>query len=168
MPRSRIHVLDRPFRIDPHLGRRPKPQPITWSPHKEVRRESAFDDLVEKYGDAVLPLRADVADRAEAFEAVQRAIDAFGTLDVVIDNAGYGLFGMTEEVTERQASDQIDINVFGALWVTQAALPHLRNRGSDHIIQVSSIGGVTSLPGLGLYPASKFALEGFTASLAPR
>ncbi len=97
---------------------------------------------------------------------MHRAIDAFGTLDVVIDNAGYGLFGMTEEVTERQARDQIDINVFGALWVIQAALPHLRNRGSDHTIQVSSIGGVTSPPGLGPYPASKFALEGFTASLA--
>ncbi|MFJ3415835.1 SDR family NAD(P)-dependent oxidoreductase [Streptomyces sp. NPDC086082] len=130
------------------------------------RSESAFDDLVEKYGDAVLPLRADVADRTEAFAAVQRAIDTFGALDVVINNAGYGLFGMTEEVTERQARDQIDINVFGALWVTQAALPHLRARGSGHIIQVSSIAGVTSLPGLGLYHASKFALEGFTASLA--
>lgn len=130
------------------------------------RSESAFDDLVEKYGDAVLPLRADVADRTAAFEAMQRAIDTFGALDVVINNAGYGLFGMTEEVTERQARDQIEINVFGALWVTQAALPHLRARGSGHIIQVSSIGGVTSLPGLGLYHASKFALEGFTASLA--
>ncbi|MFF6989110.1 SDR family NAD(P)-dependent oxidoreductase [Streptomyces sp. NPDC010273] len=108
------------------------------------RSGSAFDDLVEKYGNAVLPLRADVADRTAAFEAVERAIDTFGALDVVIDNAGYGLFGMTEEVTERQARDQIDINVFGALWVTQAALPHLRARGSGHIIQVSSIGGVTS------------------------
>lgn len=87
------------------------------------RSESAFDDLVEKYGDAVLPLRADVADRTAAFEAMQRAIDTFGALDVVINNAGYGLFGMTEEVTERQARDQIEINVFGALWVTQAALP---------------------------------------------
>lgn len=87
------------------------------------RSAAAFDDLVEKYGDAVLPLRADVADRAAAFEAVQRAIDTFGELDVVVNNAGYGLFGMVEEVSERQARDQIEINVFGALWVTQAVLP---------------------------------------------
>ncbi|MGW3104430.1 SDR family NAD(P)-dependent oxidoreductase [Streptomyces sp. NPDC001100] len=108
------------------------------------RSESAFDDLVAKYGDAVLPLK----------------------LDVVINNAGYGLFGMTEEGTEQQAREQIDVILFGALWVTQAVLPHLRARGSGHIIQVSSIGGVVSLPGLGLYHASKFVLEGFTASLA--
>jgi NAD(P)-dependent dehydrogenase (short-subunit alcohol dehydrogenase family) len=69
-------------------------------------------------------------------------------------------------VSEQQARDQIEINVFGALWVTQAVLPHLRARGSGHIIQVSSIAGLTSLPGLGIYHASKFALEGFTASLA--
>ncbi|MBK6010386.1 SDR family NAD(P)-dependent oxidoreductase [Streptomyces sp. MBT53] len=130
------------------------------------RSESAFDDLVAKYGDAVLPLRLDVVDRDAAFEAVQQTVDTFGGLDVVINNAGYGLFGMTEEVTEQQAREQIDVNVFGALWVTQAVLPHLRARRSGHIIQVSSIGGVVSLPGLGLYHASKFALEGFTASLA--
>ncbi|MCX5242862.1 SDR family NAD(P)-dependent oxidoreductase [Streptomyces prunicolor] len=130
------------------------------------RSAAAFDDLVEKYGDAVLPLRVDVADRTAAFEAVQQAIDTFGELDVVINNAGYGLFGMVEEVSEQQARDQIEINVFGALWVTQAVLPHLRARGSGHIIQVSSIAGLTSLPGLGIYHASKFALEGFTASLA--
>ncbi|MEV0488345.1 SDR family oxidoreductase [Streptomyces sp. NPDC050508] len=130
------------------------------------RSDAAFQDLVEKYGDAVLPLQLDVADRTAAFKAVQQAIDGFGSLDVVINNAGYGLFGMTEEVTEQQAREQIDVNLFGALWVTQAVLPHLRARGSGHIIQVSSIGGVVSLPGLGIYHASKFGLEGFTASLA--
>nr|WSY49985.1 SDR family oxidoreductase [Streptomyces sp. NBC_00886] len=130
------------------------------------RSESAFEDLVEKYGDAILPLQVDVADRAAAFKSVQQAIDKFGSLDIVINNAGYGLFGMVEEVTEQQARDQIEINLFGALWVTQAVLPHLRARGSGHIIQVSSIGGVTSLPALGIYHASKFGLEGFTASLA--
>jgi NAD(P)-dependent dehydrogenase (short-subunit alcohol dehydrogenase family) len=130
------------------------------------RSESAFEDLVEKYGDAVLPLRLDPVDRAAAFKTVRRAIDTFGGLDIVINNAGYGLFGMIEEVTEQQARDQIDVNVFGALWVTQAVLPHLRARGSGHIIQVSSVAGVLSLPGLGIYHASKFGLEGFTASLA--
>jgi NAD(P)-dependent dehydrogenase (short-subunit alcohol dehydrogenase family) len=130
------------------------------------RSESAFDDLVSKYGDALLPLRLDVTDRPAAFEAVRQVVDEFGGLDVVINTAGYGLFGMTEEVTEQQAREQIEVHLFGPLWVTQAVVPHLRARGSGHIIQVSSIGGVVSLPGLGIHYASKSALEGFTASLA--
>jgi len=130
------------------------------------RSAGAFDDLVTKYGDAILPLQVDVTDRAAVTAAVQRAVDHFDRLDVVVNNAGYGLFGMVEEVTEQQARDQVEVNLFGALWVSQAALPHLRAQGGGHIIQVSSIAGVFSLPGLGLYHASKFGLEGFTASLA--
>jgi NAD(P)-dependent dehydrogenase (short-subunit alcohol dehydrogenase family) len=130
------------------------------------RTSGAFDDLVEVHGDAVLPIRLDVTDRTAVDAAVQHAVDHFGRLDVVVNNAGYGLFGMIEEVTEQQAHDQLDVNLFGPLWVTQAVLPHLRARGSGHIIQVSSIAGVFSLPGLGIYHASKFGLEGFTASLA--
>jgi NAD(P)-dependent dehydrogenase (short-subunit alcohol dehydrogenase family) len=130
------------------------------------RADTAFDDLVEAYGETVLPLRVDVTDRGAVAKAVQRAVDHFGALDVVVNNAGYGLFGMVEEVTEQQARDQIDVNLLGPLWVTQAVLPHLRAQGSGHIIQVSSIAGVFSLPGLGIYHASKFGLEGFTASLA--
>ncbi len=83
-----------------------------------------------------------------------------------MNNAGYGLFGMIEEVTEQQAREQLETNVFGALWVTRAALPHLRAAGGGHIIQVSSIGGITAFPGLGLYHASKWALEGLSQSLA--
>jgi NAD(P)-dependent dehydrogenase (short-subunit alcohol dehydrogenase family) len=130
------------------------------------RSAAAFDDLAAKYGDDILPLAVDVTDRAAVTAAVDRAAAHFGRLDVVVNNAGYGLFGMVEEVTEQQARDQIEVNLFGPLWVTQAALPHLRAQGGGHIIQVSSIAGVFSLPGLGLYHASKFGLEGFTASLA--
>jgi NAD(P)-dependent dehydrogenase (short-subunit alcohol dehydrogenase family) len=130
------------------------------------RSAEAFDDLAEKHGDAILPLRLDVTDRAAVAEAVAKSVDHFGALDVVVNNAGYGLFGMVEEVTEQQAREQVEVNVFGPLWVTQAVLPHLRERGRGHIIQVSSIAGVFSLPGLGIYNASKFALEGFTDSLA--
>jgi NAD(P)-dependent dehydrogenase (short-subunit alcohol dehydrogenase family) len=130
------------------------------------RSATAFEDLVTKYGDAILPLQVDVTDRASVTAAVQQVVDQFGQLDIVVNNAGYGLFGMVEEVTEQQARDQIEVNLFGPLWVTQAAVPHLRAQGSGHIIQVSSIAGVFSLPGLGLYHASKYALEGFTASLA--
>ncbi|MEV6609769.1 SDR family oxidoreductase [Kutzneria sp. NPDC051319] len=130
------------------------------------RSAAAFDDLVRDYGDAILPIELEVTDREAVIKAVQRAVDHFGVLDVVVNNAGYGLFGMVEEVTEQQARDQVEVNLFGSLWVTQAALPHLRAQGGGHIIQVSSIAGVFSLPGLGVYHASKFGLEGFTASLA--
>ena len=85
---------------------------------------------------------------------------------MVVNNAGYGLFGTIEEVTEEQARDQIETNLFGALWVTKAVLPILREQGSGHIIQVSTIGGVNAFPGIGLYHASKWGLEGFSQALA--
>jgi len=131
-----------------------------------ARNLSTLDDLVEKYGDALLPLALDVTDREAVFAAVAQAHATFGRLDVVINNAGYGHFGFIEEVTEQEARAQIETNVFGALWVTQAALPFLREQGSGHILQVSSIGGITAFPGLGLYHASKWALEGFSQALA--
>jgi NAD(P)-dependent dehydrogenase (short-subunit alcohol dehydrogenase family) len=131
-----------------------------------ARNISSLDDLVSTYGDAILPLTLDVTDRAAAFAAVAQAHAAFGRLDVVINNAGYGHFGFIEEVTEQEARAQIETNLFGALWVTQAALPFLRGQGSGHIIQVSSIGGITAFPGIGLYHASKWGLEGFTQALA--
>ncbi len=130
------------------------------------RSADAFDGLAETHGEAILPLRVDITDRAEVLDAVRRVTEHFGGIDIVINNADYGLFGMVEEVTELQARDQLEVNLFGSLWVTQAVLPYLRGRGSGHLIQVSSIAGVYSLPGLGLYHASKFAVEGFTASLA--
>lgn len=131
-----------------------------------ARDASTLDDLVAAYPDRVHALTLDVTDRAAAFAAVQQAKALLGSLDVVANNAGYGLFGAIEEITEEQARQQIETNVFGALWVTQAALPIMRAQGSGHIIQVSSIGGVHAFPGLGLYHASKWALEGFSQALA--
>ena len=131
-----------------------------------ARDTSALSDLVDKYGTDVLPIALDVTDVAAVDAAVKLAHEHFGRLDVVINNAGYGLFGTIEEVTEAQARAQLETNLFGALWVTKASLPYLRKQGSGHIIQVSSIGGVNAFPGLGLYHASKWALEGFTQSLA--
>ena len=131
-----------------------------------ARDVKSLDDLVEQYGDAILPLTLDVTDRAAAFDAVQQAHDTFGRLDVVINNAGYGHFGFIEEVSEQEARAQLETNLFGALWVTQAALPFLREQGGGHIFQVSSIGGISAFPGIGLYHASKWALEGFSQSLA--
>src|SRR5262249_20076760 len=84
----------------------------------------------------------------------------------VINNAGYGQFGAIEEISEEEARAQIETNVFGALWVTQAALPIMRAQRSGHIIQISSIGGVNAFPNIGLYHASKWRLEGFSRALA--
>ena len=131
-----------------------------------ARDLSTLDDLVKRYGNTLLPIRLDVTDRAACFDAVKQAKDHFGSIDVVINNAGYGLFGTIEETTEKEARDQIEANVFGLLWVTQAALPILRAQGHGHIIQLSSILGITTLPILGLYNASKFAVEGLSETLA--
>ncbi|MGV0740917.1 SDR family oxidoreductase [Mycolicibacterium sp. XJ870] len=131
-----------------------------------ARDTATLTDLAEKYGDALLPLRLDVNDREADFAAVQQAHDHFGHLDIVVNNAGYGQFGFIEELSEADARDQIETNLFGALWVTQAAMPFLRAQRSGHIIQVSSIGGITAFPLVGMYHASKWALEGFSQSLA--
>ena len=131
-----------------------------------ARNTDTLSDLVEKYGDAILPIRLDVTDREADFAAVKQAHDHFGRLDIVVNNAGYGHFGFIEELSESDARDQLETNVFGALWITQAALPYLRAQGSGHIIQVSSIGGITAFPLVGIYHASKWALEGFSQALA--
>src|SRR3954452_6840831 len=131
-----------------------------------ARNADTLTPLVETYGDNVLALSLDVQDKAAVDAAVKRGHERFGRLDVVVNNAGYGLFGTIEEVSERQARDQIETNLFGALWVTKAALPILREQRSGHIVQVSSIGGVNAFPTVGLYHASKWGLEGFSQSLA--
>ena len=130
-----------------------------------ARNPSALDDLAAEYGDALVPIALDVTDHDAAFSAVRQAHDALGRLDVVVNNAGYGVSGAVEELTEEQARRQIEVNVFGALWVTQAALPILREQGAGWIVQVSSIGGLAAFPLTGIYHASKWALEGFSESL---
>ena len=131
-----------------------------------ARNTDSLDDLVQQYGDAILPIALDVNDRAADFAAVKQAHDHFGRLDIVVNNAGYGHFGFVEEITEEEARAQIETNLFGALWITQAALPFLREQGSGHIIQVSSIGGISAFPLVGIYHASKWGLEGFSQALA--
>jgi NAD(P)-dependent dehydrogenase (short-subunit alcohol dehydrogenase family) len=131
-----------------------------------ARNLDSLSDLADKYGDRLLPLELDVTDRAGDFAAVARAHDAFGSLDIVINNAGYGQFGLIEELTENELRLQLETNLFGAFWITQAALPFLRAQGSGHILQVSSIGGISAFPGIGAYHASKWALEGFSQALA--
>jgi NAD(P)-dependent dehydrogenase (short-subunit alcohol dehydrogenase family) len=131
-----------------------------------ARNTDSLTELVKQYGDAILPLQLDVNDRAAGFAAVEKAVAHFGTIDVLINNAGYGLFGTIEETSEQEARDQIETNVFGLLWLTQAVLPVMRKQGHGHIVQVSSVLGVATLPVLGIYNASKFAVEGLSETLA--
>jgi len=131
-----------------------------------ARNTNDLKDLVDTYGSSILPLQLDVNNRADSFAAVNKAKAHFGMIDVLINNAGFGLFGTIEETSEQEARDQIETNVFGLLWLTQAVLPVMRAQGNGHIIQVSSVLGITTLPVLGIYNASKFAVEGLTETLA--
>lgn len=124
------------------------------------RSLDALRELSATYGDQVLTLQLDVNDREASFKAVNAAKEHFGRIDVLINNAGYGLFGAVEETTEQEARDQMETNFFGVLWATQAVLPIMRAQQSGHIIQVSSYLGLVTIPVLGIYNASKFAVEG--------
>ncbi|WP_033439562.1 SDR family NAD(P)-dependent oxidoreductase [Saccharothrix sp. NRRL B-16314] len=131
-----------------------------------ARNTRSLDDLVATYGDAVLPLEVDVTDRAAVFEGVERAHEHFGRLDVIVNNAGYAQIGAIEELSERQLRDQLETNLFGAFWVIQAVLPHLRAQGSGHVIQLSSIAGLLSMPLGGAYHVSKWAVEALNDTLS--
>lgn len=131
-----------------------------------ARNIDTLNALVKQYGDAILPLELDVNDRAACFAAVEKAKAHFGRIDVLINNAGYGLFGAVEETSEQEARAQMETNFFGLLWLSQAVLPVMREQQSGHIIQVSSFLGLVTLPVLGLYNASKFAVEGLSETLA--
>ncbi len=131
-----------------------------------ARSTASLDGLVATYGDAVLPLEMDVTDKAAVFESVKRAAEHFGRLDVVVNNAGYAQIGAIEELTEQDLRDQMETNLFGAVWVIQAVLPYLREQGSGHIIQLSSAAGLLAMPLGGASHASKWALEGLNEALA--
>ncbi len=131
-----------------------------------ARDTAALTDLVDRFGDAVLPLRVDVTARTQVFEAVAATKERFGRLDVVVNNAGYALVGAVEEISEQELRDELETNLFGVLHVTQAVLPVLREQGSGRIFQISSVAGLTAMPGVGGYHASKWALEGLSEALA--
>lgn len=129
-----------------------------------------LDDLRRAVGatdDRFLPLAVDLKTESSVAEAIRKTVDQFGQIDVVVNNAGYGLLGSIEELTDEESRDNFDINVFGSLNVIRKALPYLREQKSGHIINISSIGGFTgAFPGFGIYCATKFAVEGFSESLA--
>ncbi|MEU4536213.1 oxidoreductase [Streptosporangium sp. NPDC023825] len=131
-----------------------------------ARRPEQLDDLVRKYGDHVRTFALDVTDAEAARAAVRLAVDEFGGLDVVVNNAGYANSSPIEETPDEDFRAQFEANFFGVVNVTKAALPVLRGRRSGHILQFSSIGGrVGGSPGLAAYQSAKFAVEGFSEVL---
>ncbi|MFG2826830.1 oxidoreductase [Streptomyces sp. NPDC048434] len=131
-----------------------------------ARRPEQLDDLVRRRGDRVRTVALDVTDPVAADAAVQQALDAFGGLDVVVNNAGYATSAPIEEMADSDFRAQIETNLFGVVHVTKAALPVLRKQRSGHFIQFSSIGGrVGGSPGMGAYQTAKFAVEGFSEVL---
>ena len=130
-----------------------------------ARNTADVEPLAARYGSGVLPMQLDVTDRDAVFAAVRQAAEHFGTIDVLVNNAGYGHFGMVEELTEPEIRSQMETNFFGALWVTQAVVPIMRAQRSGRILQITSEGGVRAYPGIGAYHASKWALEGLSESL---
>jgi NAD(P)-dependent dehydrogenase (short-subunit alcohol dehydrogenase family) len=123
-------------------------------------------DLVETYGDQVRTAPLDVVDEAAAYAAVQVAVEAFGRLDVVVNNAGYGDIASFEPVSSARFKAVVDTNFYGDVHVTRAALPIMRKQRSGTILQISSVGGRLALPGSAAYHAAKWAIGGFTEALA--
>jgi NAD(P)-dependent dehydrogenase (short-subunit alcohol dehydrogenase family) len=129
-----------------------------------ARDARALADLAAYPGALILEL--DVTDPGTVRDGVRKAEEAFDGLDVVVNNAGYGHFGAVEEVSDAELADQLETNLYGALRVTRAALPRMRERGRGHIVQISSIGGIGAFANLGAYHASKWALEAMSESLS--
>lgn len=131
-----------------------------------ARDPDKLKEIVGQYGDHALALALDVTDPKMIEEAVSKAEAHFGRLDVLVNNAGYGYFSAIEEGEDEEIRRQFETNVFGLYSVTRRVLPGMRRRRSGHILNVSSIGGLIAFPATGYYHASKFAVEGFTESLA--
>ena len=131
-----------------------------------ARKPEVLQDLIEKYPETARAVKLDVTNLDDAKNSVAEAVKSFGRIDVLVNNAGYALVGAIEEASAEQVKQQFDTNFFGVLNVTREALPILRRQKSGHIVNISSLVGFSALPLLGLYSASKFALEGLTESLA--
>ena len=131
-----------------------------------ARNPASLADLTDRYGRQVLPVALDVTDPVAAQAAVATGTEAFGRIDVVVNNAGYANVAAVEDISLGDFREQVEANLFGVVNVTKAALPVLRAQGGGHIIQVSSIGGRLATPGLSAYQAAKWAVGGFSEVLA--
>ncbi|OZD04421.1 hypothetical protein CH275_14485 [Rhodococcus sp. 06-235-1A] len=134
--------------------------------HRVVATARNVDDLEGPESESLLHARLDVTDQKSIDTAVTHALDRFGQIDVLVNNAGYGLLGAFEEIDEHRFRENVDVNFFGPLAVTRAVLPSMRARRSGHIVQMSSVIGVVPGPGGTAYAGTKFALEGFSEALA--
>lgn len=131
-----------------------------------ARKLDAIADLEQKYPGNAKAFALDVTDPAQILSIVAQTLTTFGPVDVLVNNAGYGLAGGIEEATEEEFMPVFETNVFGLMRVTRAFLPHFRNQRSGNIVNLSSIGGLIGSAGWGYYNASKFAVEGFSEALA--
>ncbi|MCZ2847107.1 SDR family oxidoreductase [Modestobacter sp. VKM Ac-2978] len=132
-----------------------------------VRRPDAVADLVDTHPDTFAVHRLDLTETDRIRSVVDAAQAHFGRLDVVVSNAGYGLFGAAEELSDDQVRHQLDTNLLGSIQLIRAALPHLRAAGGGRVLQLSSMAGQAAWPGSSLYNASKWGIEGFCEALAP-
>ena len=131
-----------------------------------ARRLEELNSLVEQYGERVTPVKLDVREEEAAKAAVQAASDKYGRLDVLVNNAGYGYFAPFEQMTSEQFRDVVETCLFGVVYTTHAALPVMRKQKSGYIFQVSSVGGRMAMPGNSPYHAAKWAVGGFSDSVA--
>jgi NAD(P)-dependent dehydrogenase (short-subunit alcohol dehydrogenase family) len=131
-----------------------------------ARNTNDVQDIISAYPNTSIAVKLDVTNVAEIKEAVEKAIQSFGTIDVLVNNAGIGYFGAIEESEEDEVRRMFEINFFGLANMTNAVLPILRKQKSGHIINIASIGGLVSFPGVGFYNATKFAVDGLSESLA--
>ncbi len=131
-----------------------------------ARKPEQLDDLVAHHGDRVKPVALNVTDAAQAEQAVRDAVEAFGRLDIVVNNAGYGDIAAVEDVSLEDFRRQIDTNFYGVVYVTKAVLPILREQGSGHIFQVSSLSARIGGVGLSAYQSAKWAVSGFSTGVA--
>lgn len=131
------------------------------------RNAAELEKAAGAASDQFLPLSMQLLDEANVAEGIRKTIETFGRIDVVVNNAGYGLVGALEELSDAESRANFDVNVFGSLNVIRQALPYMREQRSGHIFNIASIGGFTGgFPGFGIYCATKFAVHGFTEALA--
>jgi NAD(P)-dependent dehydrogenase (short-subunit alcohol dehydrogenase family) len=131
-----------------------------------ARNVSQLNDLVAQFPNQVLALPLDVSNKAQIDTAVAEAVNHFGRIDVLVNNAGFGITGAAEAFTDEQVRSQLDVNLYAPIEITRVVLPIMRKQRSGRILQISSIGGRVGNPGLTMYQAAKFGLAGFTEALS--
>ena len=131
-----------------------------------ARKVSDVEDIVAQYPDNAIAVKLDVTNKNEIASAIEAALQKFGQIDMLVNNAGIGYFGAIEESDDDEVRKMFEINVFGLGYMINAVLPTMRKQGSGHIVNIASIGGLVGFPGIGYYNATKFAVDGLSESLS--